>query len=56
MWTTDGLTGSGGWDLFTFIFFGFVIYKACASKTMRKIMLDTLAIPFVKEKNIKDRI
>ena len=56
MWTTDGLTGSGGQDLFTFIFFGFVIYKACASKTIRKMILDTLAIPFVKEKNIKDRI
>ena len=56
MQTTDGLTGSGGWDLFTFIFFGFVIYKACASKTIRKMMLDTLAISFVKEQNIKNRI
>ena len=57
MWTTDGLTGSGGWDLFSFIFFGFVIYKACRSKFIREITLDLLKSPFLKaKKNIKDRI
>ena len=50
MWTTDGLTGSGGWDLFSFIFFGFVIYKACRSKFIREITLDLLTSPFLKAK------
>ena len=57
MRTTDGLTGSGGWDLFSFIFFGFIIYKAYRSKFIRKITLEILTSPFLKaKKNIKDRV
>ena len=33
----------GGWDLFTFIFFGFIMYKAC-TKHWREIIISFLKI------------
>ena len=58
MWTTDALTQNTGWDFFTFIFFGFVIYKAL-TKTYREMIWSALRSPFTPLKNnenLKKRI
>ena len=37
MWTTDALINAGGWDLFSIIFFIFILYKAC-TKSGRELV------------------
>jgi len=58
MWTTDALTQNTGWDFFTFIFFGFVIYNAL-TKPYREMIWSALRSPFTSLKhneNLKKRI
>ena len=54
MWTTDGLTCSGGWDLISFIFFGFVIYKAC-TKSWRELIFLAVKKCFEKPTTPEDK-
>lgn len=55
MWTTDALTNNTGWDLLTFIFFGFMIYKACRNP-IRQIIWNILRSPLKGTKTIKEKI
>ena len=58
MWTTDALSNSSSWDLFTFIFFGFMLYKAF-TKPFRSIIWSALKSPFApltSDESTKDRI
>jgi len=55
MWTTDALTNNTEWDLLTFIFFGFMIYKACRNP-IRQIIWNILKSPLKGTKTIKEKI
>ena len=55
MWTTDALTNNTEWDLLTFIFFGFMIYKACRNP-IRQIIWNILRSPLKGTKTIKEKI
>ena len=50
MWTTDALKQNTGWDFFTFIFFGFIIYKI-STKPYREMIWSVLKSPFTPLKN-----
>ena len=54
MWTTDALTNTGGWDLFSAIFFIFILYKAC-TKSGREIVKSFLGNCFKKVRNKEER-
>ena len=54
MWTTDALTNTGGWDLFSAIFFIFILYKAC-TKSGREIVKSFLGNCFKKVRNEEER-
>ena len=55
MWTTDALTNSSSWDLITFIFFGYILYKA-STKFYREIIWSLLKSPFISKETTKERI
>ena len=55
MWTTDALSNASSWDLFTFIFFGFMLYKAF-TKPFREIIWLALKSPFTSNETTKERI
>ena len=58
MLTTDALTQNTGWDFFTFIFFGFILFKVL-TKPYRKMIWSVLKSPFTPLKNnenLKKRI
>jgi len=54
MWTTESLTNAGGWDLFTFIFFAFILYKAC-TKQWRELIFLAIKRCFDKAKNEEEK-
>ena len=55
MWTTDALSSGTSWDLITFIFFGYMLYKACRNP-IRQIIWDILKSPLKGTKTIKEKI
>ena len=54
MWTTDALTNAGGWDLFSAIFFIFILYKAF-TKSGRELVKSFLENCFKKVKNKEEK-
>ena len=54
MWTTESLTNAGGWDLFSAIFFMFVLYKAF-TKSGREMIKSFLGNCFKKVKTKEEK-
>tara|TARA_B100001059_G_scaffold116838_1_gene117113 strand:- start:322 stop:588 length:267 start_codon:yes stop_codon:yes gene_type:complete len=54
MWTTDALTNAGGWDLFSAVFFIFILYKAF-KKSGRELVKYFLENCFKKVKNKEEK-
>ena len=54
MWTTDALINAGGWDLFSIIFFIFILYEAC-TKSGRELVRSFLGNCFKEVKNKEER-
>tara|TARA_B100000795_G_C22513063_1_gene328416 strand:- start:308 stop:559 length:252 start_codon:yes stop_codon:yes gene_type:complete len=50
-----GYLTNGEWDLITFIFFGFMLYKAC-TRPFREIIWLALKSPFTSNETTKERI